>query len=88
MKSVKDYLGIVQFSIYLAILLLTAGVSYGLIRERLSNAELNIKELNKDHDTVVTINALISTMESDIREIKVDVKDLKKLVERHVILNK
>ena len=73
----KSNINVWQFLIYLAILLLGLGASYGTANNRLNTLEDQAKVSQKDHETVISLTTKIDRMIDDIREIKIDVKEIK-----------
>jgi len=76
--NLKDYLQPVQFAIYLAILLLGCGIAYANLTSRISAVEKDYGAYRSDHDLLVQIATKMETVESDIKEIKIDLKLLSK----------
>jgi hypothetical protein len=78
----KDLIQPIQLLIYASILLISVGVCYATIVQRLSSAEEKINATKSDHDLIVTIATKISTIEIDIKELKSDMKTLYKEIIR------
>lgn len=83
-EKLKDFTGIVQFIIYLAILLLSAGIAYATITSRLKVCEEKIVKTEADHDVVISLSAKLDNVSKDLQEIKADVKDIRRGIERHI----
>ena len=73
-SEIKNLLGPAQFAIYCAILLLSTGIAYATIRERLNTVEKVVASLQTDHELLVKINTQIEFMSRDIKELKADMK--------------
>jgi len=72
--NAKDLVGPIQLAIYIFILLLSMGVAYARITDRLSVAEEKINATKTDHDLIVTIAQKVNAIEADVKELKDDVK--------------
>jgi hypothetical protein len=66
-----------QFLIYIAILLISIGATYGTANSRLNFLEDCAKITSKDHDSVLLLSAKLDAIIDDIREIKTDIKEIK-----------
>jgi len=80
----KDLTGPIQLIIYIAILLLSAGVMFASITYRVNTCEKDIIELQSNHDLIVGISEKIVYMQQDIAEVKSDLKEIRKNVETHI----
>jgi hypothetical protein len=67
-----------RFIIWLAIGLLTIGVCYARITDRVGVLEGRIESIKSDHDLLITIGQKVNSIESDVRELKNDMKTLSK----------
>ena len=76
--NIKDYLQPVQFAIYLVILILGCGFAYANITSRISSVEKDFNVYKTDHDLLVQIATKVNILETDLKEIKKDVKELSK----------
>ena len=86
--TINKWIGPVQLAIYICILLLSCGIAYATLQNRLGNCEVRLTELKSDHDLIVGMAMKMNGIEQDINEIKADVKELKKSVDRHIITSK
>lgn len=73
----KDELGIVKFVVYIIILLLGIGISYGAINVRVDILETKAVKQQADHELIVILNTKMDRLAFDLREIKCDLKELK-----------
>ena len=89
MAEKTQWLGWVQFAIYLSLLLISVGVTYGAIQSRLSTVETRIDELKTDHDLIVAMSQKVNSMEQTLAEIKTDLReinrDMKRGMDRHIL---
>jgi hypothetical protein len=82
--NIKDMVGPVQLCIYISILLISVGVAYASIATRLDGVEKATDTLGSNHDLIIQINEKINSIAIDVAELKIDIKDLRKNVERHI----
>jgi hypothetical protein len=66
-----------QFSVYIALLVLSVGVTYGALTIRIGNLEDCSAISKKDHDIVLVIGSRLESIIEDLKEIKSDLKELK-----------
>ena len=66
-----------QFIIYIALLILSVGVTYGALSIRVGNLEDCAVTSKKDHDIVLVIGSKLESIIEDLKEIKSDLKELK-----------
>jgi hypothetical protein len=76
--TTKDIIEPTRFLIWLAIGLLSIGVCYAKITDRIGVVEQRIEEIKSDHDLLISISSKLSNVESDIKELKLDMKTLSK----------
>jgi len=55
-------------------MLLTIGIAYGVIQSRITALESVAIETKSDHDILIRISTNLETVQSDIKEIKRDLK--------------
>lgn len=67
-----------QFIVYLALLVLTVGVTYGAMTVKVSALEDCAKISRSDHDIVLVVQSKLDGIIEDLKEIKSDIKDLKR----------
>jgi len=72
--QIKNLLGPIQFLIYCAILLISAGICYATVVSRIVAIEKELIPYKSDHELLVKISTQIEFMSKDIKELKADVK--------------
>lgn len=77
MATLNDKLGITQFIVYLSIMILSIGVSYGAITIRLNVVEEKTMRYQNDHELILILNTKIDRLSEDLKDIKLDLKELK-----------
>ena len=75
--SFSDKIGITQFVLYLAILVLSVGVSYGALTVRLNSLEEKTSKYQADHELILILNTKMDQLAMDLKEIKLDIKEIK-----------
>lgn len=85
MADSTKWVNIGQFLIYIAVLLLSAGIAYASLQNRISTAEERLNELKSDHDVIIKISQNVDEMQRMIHELKIDVKELKGDVSKHIL---
>jgi hypothetical protein len=76
--NIKDYIQPIQFIVYLIIIILGCGAGYASLTGRLGSIEKDLSVYKSDHDLLVQIATKVNILESDIKEIKGDIKQLSK----------
>lgn len=66
-----------QFIIYIAILVLSVGITYGALNVKVSILEDSAVISSKDHDLITSIQTKLDFILDDLREIKLDLKAIK-----------
>jgi hypothetical protein len=77
MPSLSEKLGITNFAIYIIMLILGVGVTYGAITVRLNALEEKTQKYQNDHELILVLNTKMDQLSSDLREIKNDLRELK-----------
>ena len=63
-----------QFITYIALILLSAGCSYGILSTRLSQVEANVSSYRTDHELLIRIDAKMDSVGCDLQELKTAIK--------------
>ena len=77
MKASGEQIGILKFILYVAVLLLSMGASYGALNSRIETLEEKALKQQSAHELIVILNSKIDRLFLDLKEIKTDLKDLK-----------
>jgi len=86
-ERIGKSINIIQFLIYIGILILSVGVVYAKIDLKVCQLEQNASITKTDHDNIIALNTKMSSMNEDIQEIKSDIKDIKNHYERKLASN-
>jgi hypothetical protein len=72
----------IELIISIATMLITVGICWGIVQERLKNIEGQQSRYGEDHDTIIRIATTLERTQKDIAEIKLDVKEIKASMEK------
>ena len=64
-----------QFFVGLAAMLISVGVCYGIIQNKIASLEMIAIETKSDHDLLIRISANLESVKADVQEIKKDLKE-------------
>ena len=81
-ERIGKSINIIQFLIYIGLLILSVGVVYAKIDLKVCQLEQSALSSKEDHDNLIALNTKMNNMVEDIQEIKSDIKDIKNHYER------
>ena len=85
--KISSNISLMQFIIYIGILILTIGMLYAKIDLKVGELEKSELSSREDHHNIIALNTKINYMNENLQEIKSDIKDIKSHYERKVASN-
>lgn len=75
--GISDKIGLTNFAIYIIILILGIGITYGTTTFRINTLEDKTNKYQDDHVLIIILNTKLDQLATDVKEIKSDLRDLK-----------
>ena len=77
MPKLTDAITYIQFIVYLGVLILSIGICYATMTNKIESLESQVPTIRSSHESVILLNDRFERIQKDTSEIKSDIKDIK-----------